>query len=178
MQNADYKTTEYSPVFIIFENNLIDMGYTVEIIFGKEQVIKYSLGESLSDYENLIHRKQYEFDTKSERNNFYKGLSEGNGWAEFEIIKESQINSIKEDDEPTFDYWRFIEKYYPNYDHSDSVLLSDILSRKLSGQEISEVDETYIKDWDVRKELMKLDKELLGKAFENFFNTIYPENII
>ncbi|QBZ98575.1 hypothetical protein [Flavobacterium sangjuense] len=155
------------------------MGYSVEIIFGKEQVIKFRQGESLSDYEKLIHRKQFVFETLSERNNFYKGLSESNGWTDFEIINEYQTKLNKdEENEPTFDYWRFIEQYYPNYDHSDSILLSDILTRKLSGQEICESDEEYIKGWDVRKELMELDKELLGKAFENFFNTIYPENTI
>lgn len=154
------------------------MSFIAEIIFGKEQVIKYSQGESLSDYENLIHKKKYEFETLAERNNFYKGLSEGNGWTEFEIIKESQTKTIKEDEEPTFDYWGFIGKYYPNYYHCDSILLSDILTRKLDGEEICEKDEEYIKGWDVRKELMELDKELLGKAFENFFNSIYPVNTI
>jgi hypothetical protein len=54
------------------------------------------------------------------------------------------------------------------------VLLSDILTRKLHGEEICKKDEEYIKDWDVRKELMELDKELLGKAFENYFNQAYP----
>ncbi len=155
------------------------MSFIVEIIFGKEQVIKFRQGESLSDYEKLIHKKSYEFETLSERNNFYKGLSESNGWTEFEIINEYQTKLNKEEEkEPTFDYWNFIVKYYPNYDHSDSILLSDILSRKLSGQEICDSDEEYIKDWDVRKELIKLDKKLLGKAFENYFNTIYPENTI
>ena len=89
------------------------MSFIVEIIFGKEQVIKYSQGESLSDYETLIHKKKYDFETISERNNFYKGLSESNGWTEFEIINEYQTKSIKEE-EPTFDYWGFIGKYYPN----------------------------------------------------------------
>lgn len=153
------------------------MSYIVEIVFGKEQVIKYRQGESLTGYEKLIHRKQYEFDTISERNNFYKGLAEGNCWIEFEIIKESQSKPIKEE-EPIFDYWGFIGKYYPNYSHCDSILLSDILTKKLDGEEICEKDEEYIKDWDVRKVLMELDKELLGIAYENFFNTIYPENTI
>jgi hypothetical protein len=36
-------------------------------------------------------------------------------------------------------------------------------------------DRKNIKNWDVRKELLELDKELLSIAFENFFNTIYPE---
>ena len=108
----------------------------------------------------------------AERNAFYKGLSESNGWIEFEIIKE--IENKEEPKEEEFDYWGFIIKYYPGYDHCDSVLLSDILTRKLHGEEICEKDEEYIKDWDVRKELMELDKELLGKAFENYFNQAYP----
>jgi hypothetical protein len=152
------------------------MSYTVQIIFSKEQIIKYRNGLTLTDYENLVNRKNYEFETLSERNAFYKGLSEGEGWIEFEVIKEIQTReeSKKED----FDYWGFIEKYYPNYYHCDSVLLSDILTRKLNGEEICENDEEYIKDWDVSKVLMELDKELLGEAFENFFNTIHPENKI
>ncbi len=152
------------------------MEYSVEIIFGKEQVIKYRQGESLSDYENLIHKKRYDFETLPERNAFYKGLAESNGWHEFEIIKEIQTKSKEEPKEKEFNYWSFIEKHYPGYDHCDSILMSDILTRKLNGKEICESDEEYIKDWDVRKELMKLDKKLLGKSFENFFYSIYPED--
>ncbi len=74
-----------------------------------------------------------------------------------------------------FDYWSFIEKYYPKYSNCDKVLLSDILTRKLNGEAICEEDEEYIKDRDVRKELFELDKELLCEAFENFFNTVYPQ---
>jgi len=151
------------------------MSYTVEIIFGKEQVIKLRQGNILSDYENLINRKRYEFETLSERNAFYKGLSEAEGWLEFEVINENQSKQNKqEENESQFDYWNFIVKYYPNYDHCDNILMSDILTRKLHGEEICESDEEYIKGWDIRKELMELDKELLGKAFENFFYTIYP----
>jgi len=127
------------------------MGYTVEIIFGKEEVLKYQQGIPLSDYENLINKKKYEFDTLAERNAFYKGLGETVGWTEFEVIKEHYSKPTVED-ETTFDYWDFIVKYYPGYDHCE--------------------------DWDVRKVLMELDKELLGKAFENFFTTIYPDNTI
>ena len=152
------------------------MGYQVEIIFEKDELKKYNRGETFTDYENLINRKRYEFETLNERNAFYRGLAESNGWIEFEIIKE--IQTKEEPKEEEFNYWGFIEKYYPNYYHCDSVLLSNILTRKLDGEEICEKDEEYIKNWDVRKELMKGDKKLLGKAFENFFNTIYPENTI
>lgn len=54
-------------------------------------------------------------------------------------------------------------------------MLSDILTRKLDDEEICEEDEEFIKDWDVRKELFELDKELLCEAFENYFDTVYPE---
>jgi hypothetical protein len=148
------------------------MAYSVEIIFGKNEVKKYHRGETFTGYENLINRKRFLFETLAERNAFYKGLSESNGWIEFEIIKE--IENKEEPKEEEFDYWGFIIKYYPGYDHCDSVLLSDILTRKLHGEEICKKDEEYIKDWDVRKELMELDKELLGKAFENYFNQAYP----
>lgn len=149
------------------------MGYIIEIIFGKNEVKKHRLGEEFTDYENLIHKKRFEFETLAERNAFYKGLSESNGWLEFEIIK--QIQTKETPVELGFNYWRFIEKYYPNYNHCDNILLSDILTRKLDGEEICEKDEEYIKDLDVRKELMELDKELLGIAFENYFNQTYPK---
>lgn len=150
------------------------MEYSVEIIFGKEQVIKYRQGQNLTDYENLVNKKLYKFKSLNERNAFYKGLSEADGWITFEIIKEFKTNlSIEE--KPIFNYWQFIEKYYPNYCTSDEILMSDILSRKLKGEEICKSDEDYIKNWNVRKELKKLDKKLLGKAFDNFFDSIYPK---
>ena len=151
------------------------MSYQVEIIFGKSEIQKYNLSETFTDYENLINRKQYEFETLIERNAFYKGLSECNNCIEFKIIRELQIKSNQEEEEKEFDYWGFIGKYYPNYHHCDSVLLSDILTRKLNGEEICESDEEYIKNWDVRKVLMEHDKELLGEAFENYFNFVFPK---
>lgn len=71
-------------------------------------------------------------------------------------------------------YWSFIEEYYPNYSSCDNILLSDILSRKLDGQEICEEDEEMIKDWNVKKELLELDQKLFSKALENFLNIEYP----
>jgi hypothetical protein len=76
-----------------------------------------------------------------------------------------------------FCYWTFIEKYYPKYHSCDNILLSDILTKKLDGVGICEVDAECIKDWNVRKQLFELDKELLCKAFENFFNMAYPKEI-
>ena len=151
------------------------MAYSIEIIFGKEQIRKHKIKESFTDYENLINLKKYEFETLSERDFFYKGLSQGSRCAEFEITKEITTNPRKEiENEPEFYYWSFIEKYYPNYHSCDSVLLSDILTRKLDGEEICKSDEEYIKDWNIREELMELDKELLCKAFEAFYNEAYP----
>ncbi|TBX68731.1 hypothetical protein EZL74_08020 [Flavobacterium silvisoli] len=73
------------------------------------------------------------------------------------------------------EYWNFIEKYYPLYYSCDEVLLSDILSRKLNGEEISEEDERYIEGWNIKEELLKIDMELFEKASKNYFNQTYPE---
>ena len=70
-------------------------------------------------------------------------------------------------------YWSFIETYYPNYYSCDQILLSDILTRKLEGEEIDETDEEMIKDWDVKEELLKLDKVIMQKAMENYFEIKY-----
>ncbi|MFV8464093.1 hypothetical protein [Flavobacterium sp. LB1P62] len=67
-----------------------------------------------------------------------------------------------------FCYWTFIEKYYPKYYSCDNILLSDILNRKLQGEEVCEEDEEMIKDWDVKAELVELDKKIFLKALSNF----------
>jgi hypothetical protein len=154
------------------------MSFYAKIIFGKGQIKKYHNNDSFTDYEKIINVKKYTFDTHIERNAFYKGLDEAKDWRDFEVINEfeDKINKEKED-ETKFDYWAFIEKYYPKYSSCDNVLLSDILARKLNGGEVCESDEEYIKDWDVRKELFEVEKELLCEAFANFFNKQYPENL-
>jgi len=152
------------------------MSYHTKIVFGKEQVRKFYNKELFNDLEKSINLKKITFDTRAERSAFYKGIAESTGRLEFEVINEFEdiVEDVKED-ESKFDYWAFIEQYYPKYSSSDSVLLCDILTRKLDREEICEKDEEYIRDWDVRKELFELDKELLCAAFENFFNTVYPE---
>lgn len=153
------------------------MGYHTKIIFGKDQVIKHHKNEAFTDYEKIVNFKKYTFDTRSERSAFYKGIAESMGRLEFEVINESDDkNNQEKEDETKFDYWAFIEKYYSNYYSCDDVSLSDILTRKLNGEEICEEDEEYIKDWEVRKELFELDKRLLCEAFENYFDIIYPRN--
>lgn len=73
-----------------------------------------------------------------------------------------------------FCYWTFIEKYYPRYHSCSDVLLIDILTRKLDGEEICIEDEEMIKDWDVKAELLELDKSMFSKALENYFKIVYP----
>jgi hypothetical protein len=151
------------------------MSYHTKIIFGKEQVRKFYNKEPFNDVEKSINLKKFTFDTRAERSAFYRGIAESTGRLEFEVINEFEDKiEAANDEDSKFDYWAFIGQYYPKYSSSDSVLLSDILTRKLDGEEICEEDEEYIKDWDVRKELFELDKELLCEAFENFFNIVYP----
>ncbi len=73
-----------------------------------------------------------------------------------------------------FCYWTFIEKYYPRYYSCSDILLSDILTKKLEGEETNIEDGEMIKDWDVKAELLELDKSIFSKALENYFNIVYP----
>lgn len=153
------------------------MSYHTKIIFGKDQIKKHHSDKAFTDCEKVISFKEYSFDNRAERSAFYKGISESMGRFEFEVINEFEDkNNQEKEDEDKFDYWAFIEKYYPRYYSCDSVLLSDILTKKLDGEEICEEDEEYIKNWDIRKELFELDKRLLCEAFENYFNIAYPKN--
>ena len=148
------------------------MGYCVEIIFGQSEIKKFLNGEKFTNYEKIINMKKYEFETFEERNAFYKGINETIGWLEFHVIKEYEIN-LKQKEEPEFDYWGFIEKYYPDYYHCDSVLLSNILTRIMDGEFDEEEDKKYIENRNIMNELLEIDKELLSIAFENFFKTNY-----
>ncbi|GGF00297.1 hypothetical protein [Flavobacterium limi] len=153
------------------------MKYLVKIIFGKEQITKYHNNEALTDYEKIINVKKYTFESQLERNSFYKGIGEAISWLEFLVINEFEENDHEEDkeSEDKFDYWSFIYRYYPKFHQCDNVLLSVLLTRKLNGEEISESGEEYIKHMDIRYELFAINKELLCKAFENYFNIMYPE---
>lgn len=72
-------------------------------------------------------------------------------------------------------YWPFIEAYYPNYYSCDSVLLSDILLRKMEGEVIDANDEALIVGWDIKKKLLELDSIIMEKAMKNYFAIHYPE---
>lgn len=72
-------------------------------------------------------------------------------------------------------YWSFIEAYYPNYYSCDSILLSDILLRKLDGEVTDTNDEALIEGWDIKKKLLELDTIIMEKAMKNYFAIHYPE---
>lgn len=76
-----------------------------------------------------------------------------------------------------FCYWTFIEKYYPRYHNCSDILLSDILTRKLDGEEICIEDEEMIKNWDVKAELIELDKNIFSKALENYFKIVILKSL-
>jgi hypothetical protein len=66
-------------------------------------------------------------------------------------------------------YWPFIEANYPNYYTCNNILLSDILTRKLENEQISQKDEEMIKGWNFKQELLELDKKIMAIAMENYF---------
>ena len=71
------------------------------------------------------------------------------------------------------EYWDFIKKFYPLYYSCDKVLMCDILSRKLHNYPISHEDECYIKGWNYKEELIKIETELFQIALENYFELVY-----
>lgn len=80
---------------------------------------------------------------------------------------------MSENEEDNFSFWSFIERYYPNYYSCNDILMSDILFKKIHNEEICEEDEVMIKDWDVKSELLKLDKMIFFKALEKYFEIHY-----
>lgn len=80
---------------------------------------------------------------------------------------------MSENEEDSFSFWSFIERYYPNYYSCNDILMSDILFKKIHNEEICEEDEVMIKDWDVKSELLKLDKMIFFKALEKYFEIHY-----
>lgn len=71
-------------------------------------------------------------------------------------------------------YWDFIEKYYPNYYSSDEILLSDILTRFLSNEEISIKDQKLIRKIgtisDIKEYYLNLELKIFKKALESYLN--------
>jgi hypothetical protein len=68
-----------------------------------------------------------------------------------------------------YSYWTFIEKYYPNYYSCSDILLSDILTRKLTGEPICNADAEIIKNWNVKEKLLAIDQTIFLKALKNYF---------
>jgi hypothetical protein len=77
-----------------------------------------------------------------------------------------------DDTERAFSYWPFIEEYLPDYYSSDQVLHSDILTRYLDGEDVSEDDLPWIAELgtreDVVAELIDIDSDLLQRALEAY----------
>jgi hypothetical protein len=59
------------------------MKHPVKVVFGKEQVIKVYNDESLTEEEQSLFVKEYDFDTLQEKLAFIKGLNEAHGWVAF-----------------------------------------------------------------------------------------------
>ncbi len=69
-----------------------------------------------------------------------------------------------------YSYWTFIEKYYPKYYSCSDILLSDILTRKITGEQVCDEDEEMIKDWNVEAELSELNQIIFSKALSNYMS--------
>jgi hypothetical protein len=76
-----------------------------------------------------------------------------------------------------FSYWPFIEQYLSDYSSRNDVLHSDILTRYLDGEEVSEEDLPWIAQLgtreDVVAELMALDSYLLQKSLAAYLHDRY-----
>jgi hypothetical protein len=71
-----------------------------------------------------------------------------------------------------YSYWTFIVKYYPQYYSCSDILLSDILTRKITGEQVSDEDEEMIKDWNVEAELSELNQIIFSKALNNYMSLV------
>jgi hypothetical protein len=132
-----------------------ERGFSIEDAI-KKYLIASSFETLLADFEFV---SQYSGSLAIEKLHFSKPIFDKKNTLE---IEKSNVR-----------YWPFIEIYYPNYYSCDQILLSDILTRKLEGEEINEIDEEKIKDWDVKEELLKLDKAIMQKAMDNYFEIMY-----
>ena len=73
------------------------------------------------------------------------------------------------------DYWRLLETHLPNYFKRDDVLLSDILYRYITNDEVSVEDLDYIeqnftcKD-EVIAECIHLEEKFFEEAISNYYS--------
>lgn len=73
-------------------------------------------------------------------------------------------------------FWRFIEKYLPNYSSRDDVLRDDILFRFITNDEVCEEDLAWIaNDFNsdkklVKEELVRLETKFAEEALGAYYN--------
>lgn len=72
------------------------MSYEIQILFGKNEIAKYQLGEELTELEKEINLKSFLFEEKNEVKVFLKGVNEGIGWTEYCVVKNAS-NMTRED---------------------------------------------------------------------------------
>lgn len=77
-------------------------------------------------------------------------------------------------------YWRFIEKYLPNYSSNDLVLLSDILWRYVDNDDVDTSDMEWIgKSFadknEVLTEIVRVETQLFENALRNYCLTLHSE---
>lgn len=98
-----------------------------------------------------------------------------------ELLRPIDIEDIGKrlnDCERKSEYWNFISDYLPDYYTNDNVLLSDILYRYVTGDDIDREDMEMIKaeygdDREtVCKYLCELDKSLMAEAIDAYFEQL------
>jgi hypothetical protein len=65
------------------------MKHIVNIIFGKEQILKFQAHIPFSKDEKEIHEREYHFGTQMELDAFLKGVNETVGWLECHIVEDT-----------------------------------------------------------------------------------------
>lgn len=80
------------------------------------------------------------------------------------------------------DYWDFICEYLPNYEKRDDVLMSDILFRFVTGEQVDDNDVKCLKEKYHTKEnaleaLKVLDKKLFSEALDRYLYEMTYVNI-
>lgn len=74
----------------------------------------------------------------------------------------------------TCEHWSFIERYLPDYYSNENVLVSDILFRYLTGEEVSSSDQMWIQTEfndrvEILAELIKIDTTLFSKLLTAYY---------
>ncbi len=66
------------------------MSYSIQLLFGKNEINKYHLDIALTVAEKEINLKRYSFEHRLERDAFLKGVNEAIGWTEY-FLTESNV---------------------------------------------------------------------------------------